>query len=171
VLAAVALDARLWAWRDASPRDRLVTVLVVGLAFQSVLAVTWRSARQALGHQLPDSALAAIQRLGQEPPGRVYTTPYLGTLLPAYTPHRVYAGHWFLTPDQPAKQRYAVDLLEGRASPQGLVDLVGQGSLDYLLFPPSVPPQVLEAIRPLSRDAVAIDGFVLVRLLPGAPRP
>jgi len=138
--------------------------LLVGTVFQSAGSVTWRSARQALGHQLPEAAMAAIERLRQEPTGRVYTSPYLGTILPAYTPHRVYVGHWFLTPDQPAKQKYFLDLLEGRSGPQELLDLIQQGALDYLLLPPAMPPYVLEAIRPLATTVVSIDGFALVTL-------
>ena len=164
LLAVPALDEVLQ--RRDSPRwlDQVTAALLLALVFQSAVSVTWRSAKRALDHQLPETAMAAIERLGREPPGRVYTSPYLGTIIPAYTSHRVYVGHWFLTPDQPAKQRYFLDLLDGRVGPQELVALVQRGALDYALLPPAMPPYVIEAIRPLANREVQVNGFTLLYL-------
>ena len=104
----------------------------------------------------------AVGRLAQEPAGKVYTSPHIGTLIPAYTPHRVYLGHWFLTPDYPAKLAYFNDLMEGRASPRGLADLIQKEAIDYVLLPPAMPRSVLDAIRPLAKNIIAVDQFVLV---------
>jgi hypothetical protein len=82
----------------------------------------------------------------------------------------VYVGHWFLTPDQPAKQKYFLDLLEGRAGPQELVNLIQQGAVDCVLLPPAMPPCVLAAIRPLAARAISIEGFALVAFGPSGPR-
>ena len=136
-------------------------VLLV-LLFQSAVAVTWRSARQAVAYQIPGPIMAAVGRLAQEPAGKVYTSPHIGTLIPAYTPHRVYLGHWFLTPDYPAKLAYFNDLMEGRASPRGLADLIQKEAIDYVLLPPAMPRSVLDAIRPLAKNIIAVDQFVLV---------
>jgi hypothetical protein len=162
IMGATALDEVMQRWSVSRWRDRVVTGLLLALVFQSACSVTWRSAKGALTHQLPEVVVAVIDRLRQEPAGRIYTSPYLGTLIPAYTSHRVYVGHWFLTPDQPVKQKYFLDLLEGRVGPQELVDLIHQGSLDYVVLPPAMPPYVLEAIRPMARSVIMIDRFALV---------
>jgi hypothetical protein len=164
IVAATAMDEWLTRFNEARWRTQLATALVLAATFQSAAAVTWRSARTALGHQFPNDAMAAIERLGQEPAGKVYTAPFLGTLIPAYTSHRVYSGHWFLTPGHPAKQKNFTDLIEGRAEPEELVGLLQREPIDYVLLPPVTPREVVEAVRPLANSEVQIHGFMLFYL-------
>ena len=164
VVAATALDALLTRFNERHWRDQVATALVLAGTFQSAATVTWRSAKAALGYQLPNDAVAAIERLRQEPAGRVYSTPFLGTLIPAFTSHRVYAGHWFLTPGHAAKQKYFLDLIEGRAGPEELVDLLQREPIDYVLLPPATPLNVVEAVRPLASREVQVHHYLLFHL-------
>jgi hypothetical protein len=161
IVAATALDGLLRRYSVSRWPSQVAIALTIAAVFQSALCVTWRSAGRALAYQVPEPIMASISRLAQEPPGRVYTAPHIGTLIPAYTSHRVYLGHWFLTPDHPAKQAYFMDLLEGRADPAALVHLIQTEAIDYVLLPPATPPHVIEAIRPQAKEIVRINGFVM----------
>ncbi len=150
--------------RDPNRGVRIRSILLTVILFQSALAVTWRSARQVLDYQVPAPIMTAIDRLGQEPAGTVYTSPHIGTLIPAYTRHRVYVGHWFLTPNYSTKQAQFMDWLEGRADPAALVELLHKERIDYLLLPPAMPTPVLEAVRPLAKSVVSAGPYVLLVL-------
>ncbi len=164
LVAATVLDEWLERFEEAPWRVQVGIALVLAAAFQSAAAVTWRSARLALTYQLPDDAMGLMDRLRREPPGRIYTSPFLGTLLPAYTDHRVYVGHWFLTPGHAAKQKEFLDVIERRTGPEGLVELLKREPIDYVLLPSGVPPEVVAAVRPLADREVGIPGFTLLYL-------
>ena len=156
IVAATALDE----WWQQFPKQnwasQVATAFVIALAFQSPLAVTWWSAQQALAYQIPGPVMAAFQRLARLPTGRVYSSPHIGTLLPAFTNHRVYVGHWFLTPDHAQKQAQFMDVMAGRLPPAVWVDLLRQDSIDYLLLPQTHPrlswPPSARWRRPPSRS-------------------
>jgi hypothetical protein len=162
VIAATALDELLPGLRQGAARERLATSLLLVFLFQSPLTVTWRAAKRALTYQVPAPIMSAVSRLAQEPAGLVYTAPHLGTMIPAITHHRVYMGHWFLTPDFSAKQDYFLALADGRANPEGLRDLILNERMDYVLLPSAMPRPVLEVARTLATDVIDTGGAVLL---------
>ncbi|HNU51896.1 MAG TPA: hypothetical protein PKJ98_13475 [Verrucomicrobiota bacterium] len=140
-----------------------VAVLLAALA-QSPLAVTWRSIGAALNYQVPTPVMDAIQRLAHEPAGRVYTTPHIGTLVPAYSAHRTYVGHWFLTPDYSARQAQFNGLVEGHVAPAEFIALLERERIRYVLLPPATPPAITETLEPLARERVRFDKYTLALL-------
>ena len=73
-----------------------VSVLLFGGALlQTVEAV--RSTR-AVG-AVPSDLMRAVETLVREPAGNALTSPGVGNVLPAFTSHRVFVGHWFMTPE------------------------------------------------------------------------
>lgn len=143
---------------------RLAWALGVVLTFQSALAVTWRTTRQALEYAVPEAAMAAFQTLAREPAGRVYTSPHLGTLVPAYTPHRVAVGHWFLTPEHSTRQRSYTDLMAGRVVPEDFLAGLHRDGIGFVLLPPGAPAGVAGALAAASRRVEPLGNYGLFHL-------
>ena len=166
LLAVPALDSALRVFEDeAAPVARQLTAAVVlALAFQSALGITWRTTRLALAYAIPAPVMAAVQALAHEPADRIYTSPHIGTILPAYTPHRVVVGHWFLTPGHSARQKQYTDLMAGRVPPADFLAELRQDGIGFVLLPPGAPSGVAEALAGASRRVEALGTYGLFYL-------
>lgn len=69
-------------------------VLFSGALLQTAEAV--RSTREV--GRVPADMLRLAESLAHEPAAHALTSPGIGSVLPAFTPHRVFVGHFFLTP-------------------------------------------------------------------------
>jgi hypothetical protein len=99
IVAAPALCAAVRSLRAGPAPRRLGSGILLVATFASFLYVT----REAFAdvwryNRIPASYAAVVDTLARRPPGNAFVPPALGNVLPAYTPHRVWAGHWFLTP-------------------------------------------------------------------------
>lgn len=83
----------------------------------------------------PDSYRAVIDELAALPAGNVLTPPELGNVLPAYTSHRVWVGHWFLTPGFHDKSASYETLTTEEQATQQLIELIDNEALRYLVVP------------------------------------
>src|SRR5262249_2847839 len=110
IVAATALEELLRHLPKLPLSQKFAPVLLLICLFQSALTMTWQAASRALSYHIPASVMKAMARLAQEPAGIVYTSPHVGTFIPAFTSHHVYVGHWFLTPDFESKQAYFMAL-------------------------------------------------------------
>jgi len=111
------------------------------LLFQTPLTLTWKCLREVQDQRIPRSTMRAIDALAPLPPGNVLSPDDVGLYVPAYTPHRVYVGHWFLTPAEPRKAAEAAAALSGLRGPQ-LVQLVDAERIRYVVAPAISAPLV-----------------------------
>ena len=103
IVAASGLVATLDAYAPRS-QHRLWTMLLVALLFPSCLLVTAESVKDIARRNLvPAAYVEATDVLASLPSGNALVPPLLGNMLPAYTSHRVWVGHWWLTPDAPRR--------------------------------------------------------------------
>ena len=124
---------------DVGGRPRLTPARGVAMAALFASAVlTTMNAIGDVGRQptLSGDFPQILEELGREPPGRVLAPAELGNLIPAYTPHRVWVGHWFLTPDYLQRKRRYEDAVAANDS-ASLLALARQASADYLVVPRS----------------------------------
>ncbi|MDH3745877.1 MAG: hypothetical protein OES47_12325, partial [Acidobacteriota bacterium] len=82
------------------------------------------------------------------PQGRVLAPPKIGLVIPAYTHHRVWAGHWFLTPDYWPKVELYPRLISDPARFAELNALLDQDRIDYLVVPTQVVPSLTAVLGP-----------------------
>lgn len=166
LLAAPALDRLLRTLADGSlPASRqLAGAVVLALLFQSALAVTWRTTRQALAYAIPVPVMQAIDALGREPAAGIYTSPHLGTILPACTDHRVALGHWFLTPDHTARQRRYGELMAGRVEAGAFLTELRADGVRFVLLPPGAPRPVADALAAASGRVEVFGNYGLFHL-------
>jgi len=135
-------------WLD---RRRVLVWCAFAVAAGSSVWLSTRDAVEFHGLSRPERDLD--RALGKLPPGRVVAPPVLGGVIPAYGRHRVFAGHWFLTPDFAGKSetyRLAVADSTGRR----LVALVARERADYLVL--VVPPSTATVAALTERGAVPI---------------
>lgn len=88
--------------RDAERRPLLpaavLAVSMIGTAF--VVARSVREPTKHLGSfYMYDADKRVLRALADAPPGGILTEPFLGQFAPWLADRKVYAGHWFLTPD------------------------------------------------------------------------
>lgn len=83
----------------------VLAALLAGLLFASPVATTVVDVREAAARAVGEDMAALLARLRELPPSRVLCSPGVGNLVPAFTDHAVYVGHWFLTPDHDLRAR------------------------------------------------------------------
>lgn len=164
IVAASAFERLLRAAQTETHTRQLVAALALAALFQSPIATTFRAVKNVVNYQIPAPAMAALDRLAQLPPGIVYTSPHLGTLVPAYTPHRTYLGHWFMTPDYRARQNHFNEVVEGRADPMTAIEFFRKEQIAYVLLPPSTSPALLNALATTAKEIIDLDRYTLTRL-------
>jgi len=94
--AAVAFFGRCWS--GGASRKATAALAILALCASS-LFVTMISVKDSLNAKVPAEFIQIARHLQTEPRGNVLAPPLLGTVLPAYVPTFVYAGHWFMTPE------------------------------------------------------------------------
>lgn len=116
-------------------------------------------------YAVPSELNQVLATLKSLPQGNVLCDPILGNFVPALTHHKVYVGHWFLTPDYPAKSRRYLEAMHGR----GIRDLVKTENIAYIVAPlPSLP--VLS--REIQIEKIVVGDIVsLLRASSNAPKP
>ncbi|MDH3746009.1 MAG: hypothetical protein OES47_12985, partial [Acidobacteriota bacterium] len=109
ILAAPAMSRLFSRLGQGARLARLAWAALLVLVFASPLLVTLESVTDLRERNLvPAVFLETTAVLAELPQGRVLAPPKIGLVIPAYTHHRVWAGHWFLTPDYwPKVELYA----------------------------------------------------------------
>ena len=139
------------------------------LLFQAPLALTAKCIDEVETHRIRQSGLQALDVLATLPPGNVLAPPDLGNYIPAYTDHRVYAGHWFLTPQFAQRAQEAVNAVGGRTTAEQLAELVDGQHIRYLVTATQVAPALGAALGSRTGRTLPAGEFaVLVLDGPGA---
>jgi hypothetical protein len=87
---------------------------------------------------LPAEYFTLLDALQQTPPGNVLAPAELGNLVPAYAPHCVWVGHWFLTPDYRSRRDRYEKAVSDPDNTQPLCELIDEGDIDYVVAPSNV---------------------------------
>jgi hypothetical protein len=118
-------------------------------------------------HGVPLEYPRLIEALRAKPAGNVLAGARLGNVLPAWTHHRVYVGHHFLTPRYFARQREVIELTGAGASPEALQAFVERHRIRYAVLP-SERTAALEALAARTQRSETLGRFTLLEL--AAPR-
>lgn len=79
--------------------------------------------------------MRVVDTLAALPPGNALAPSGVGNVLPAFTSHRVWVGHWFLTPDFFVRARRYQRLVSDRALAPELRALLREQRIRYLVVP------------------------------------
>ncbi len=113
-----------------------------GVVFQTIEAV--RSTR--IESATLSDVMSVVETLSEWPAGNALVPAVIGNVLPAYSPHRVWVGHWFLTPDYDERHETFQRLIWKRNGAPGLRKLVGEQQIRYLVVPATRSQLVAEAL-------------------------
>lgn len=109
--------------------------LALALTFGPALMVTVESMAQIGAiNEVPADYMRVVRAISAKPAGNVLAPVDLGNLIPAFAPHRVWFGHWFLTPDFRNRwETYEKLTADPRAKAQ-LLALLDQQRIRYLVL-------------------------------------
>lgn len=112
-------------------------LVMIGMFGQVLLVTVTSMADARTGQVIPMDYAKITAVLSNKPAGHVLAPPELGNILPAFTPHRVWVGHWFLTPNFGEKAKFYYALFQQPQASSLLVTLVEQQRIRYLVVPSS----------------------------------
>lgn len=152
VFAAPAL-ARLWEpARLVGPARLAGAAALAFVLFAAPFAVTWRAIGDVARHNtFPADYGDVVLDLQRRPAGNALVPPRLGNILPAFTPHHVWVGHWFLSPDVTQRTERYQAWTSDPARADELRALLAEQAIDYLV----VPTERAEAVAQSLGGAVA----------------
>ena len=102
-----------------------------GVVFQTIDGV--RSTRSVSA--VPSDLMDVVATLATEPAGNALVTPGVGTVLPAFTPHRVWVGHWFLTPTFSVRSEMFRRFVSNRQAAEAFRGVLREQQIRYLVVP------------------------------------
>jgi hypothetical protein len=162
-LAAAPALARTLARLQARPFGLAWVAAVLVLVFQAPLTLTAKCVGEVETHRIRQSGFKVLDALATLPAGNVLAPPDLGNYIPAYTDHRVYAGHWFLTPQFAQRAQDALNAVGGRTTAEQLAALVDDQRIRYLVTAAQAAPALATALGPrVGRTVPAGDFAILV---------
>jgi hypothetical protein len=162
-LAAAPALARTLDRLRARPYGVAWAAAVLVLVFQAPLALTAKCLDEVETHRIRQSGFQVLDALATLPAGNVLAPPDLGNYIPAYTDHRVYAGHWFLTPQFAQRAQEALNAVGGRTTAEQLAALVDDQRIRYLVTAAQAAPALATALGTrVGRTLPAGDFAVLV---------
>jgi hypothetical protein len=134
ILAAPVAREWLGRARGAGPRALVLGAAVAlfgGALLQSADAL--RTAKSV--GSVPADLMRLVETLAALPPGHVLAPSGVGNVVPAFTSHRVWVGHWFLTPDFFVREQRYQRLVSDRALTPELLALLREQRIRYFVVP------------------------------------
>jgi hypothetical protein len=143
ILAATAMS-KTWDHLGSGGRaQRLALSAIVVLLFATPILVTIESLTDLPERNLiPRVFVEATNELAGLPQGRVFAPPEMGLLIGSYTPHQVWAGHWFMTPEYWPKVELYGQLISDRERASELRGILDAEQIDYVVVPEAVKDQI-----------------------------
>lgn len=130
------LDGWVERARAGGDRRRIRRSLLALALFASPIVVTATSlAEVGEAQTVPTPVMELLDDLAVLPAGNVLAPPIVSILVPTFTPHRVWVGQWFLTPDFQTRSRVYDELTDDEADPARLSGIVAANSIRYLVAP------------------------------------
>ena len=168
-LAAAPSLMRVW---DGARTRRWGLAGVVALAVvlvQAPLLLTRKCLAEVETHRIHPTSARVLDLLAGLPPGNVLAPADLGNFVPAYGPHRVYVGHWFLTPQYAQRANEALAAATGRMGAAELVALVDGQRLRYLVVATQAAPALMSTLGARVERTVELGELTVLVLAGGTP--
>jgi hypothetical protein len=160
--AAPALARMLDGLRSARYGIARAAVLLI-LVFQAPFTLTAKCVGEVETHRIRAAGFQVLDALAPLPAGNVLAPADLGNYIPAYTDHRVYVGHWFLTPAYAQRAQEAAAAVGGGTTAEQLGALVDGQRIRYVVAPAQVAPALAAALgRRVQRSLAASEFAILV---------
>ena len=162
ILAAPAATEVYQRFRSSGTVQKLIPAGILGLVFGSCVMVTFESLVESrqVGVIFEDQA-RLVRLLALKPSGNVLCPDYLGNIIPAFTAHRVWVGHWFLTPRFLRRAGEYDRLTTSLAALADLQRLLESQRIRYLILPDDRAEPLRASIGPRVRERVKVGSYEL----------
>ncbi|HOD08890.1 MAG TPA: hypothetical protein PKG98_12475 [Myxococcota bacterium] len=132
-------------------RSRAALIVLCVLLFASTAFSTFQAGRDVGGlSEVPVDAMAIVRDLADEQPGNVLAPPELGNIIPAFGPHKVWVGQWFMTPgyqDRAAKYRAWFGSVDGPSKYRAeIMATLASGHIRWLVVPTALAPSMTDVL-------------------------
>lgn len=125
---------------------------------QSILSIYKANARSKETFQVLDW-------LRGKEAGNVLCSGRLGLLVPVYTGHRVYVGHWFLSPEYREKdERFYKLVATAGIQPEELLKQIHQNKIDYFIVPTLAANSVVRVLGDLVSENITTGEMTIIAL-------
>lgn len=159
IVAATGLVAALDARARRSQHGR-GTLLLVALLFPSCALITAETVGNIARFNLVPAAYVEVtDALASLPAGNALVPPTLGNMLPAYTSHRVWVGHWFLTPDASRKSAEYASMTTDARQLARLRTVLREQHIRYLVVPQNQGGRLMQELGPAVVRRIAAGGL------------
>lgn len=130
---------------------RLRAVLVAVLLFGSTVPSTMQAISDVGGlSTVPVDAMNLVKDLANKEPGNVLAPPELGNIIPALSPHKVWVGQWFMSPDYQKRSASYWKWMKGPAndteSAAEMVQTLASQHIRWLVIPSASLEKVRNAL-------------------------
>jgi len=102
------------------------------LLFHSPLVLTGRALWDLEKQRVPTATMDVVATAGALTPGNVLADASIGNILPAFSAHHVYVGHWFMTPGYYDRANEAARAVRGQLAASELRSLVERERIRYV---------------------------------------
>lgn len=138
-------------------------IILIVLLFGSSISVTFEALAAVRYYKLPPGSSELFSSLNKLPAGNVLSSASFGNLIPAYTPHKVYVGHWFMTPNYDERTHVYDHLIED-ADPIKLRELVFSNNINYIVVSSALASKLFLTFEDLNPIVESFGPCALIRL-------
>lgn len=149
-------------------RQRAGQLLVISLTFCMPLILTLQSILVTpLENMVDPDTVQVIRWFQQQPQGNIFGPLEVCSLIPAYSTHRVYVGHWFLTPDYFVRRKQSRDFLrDPKKNPEEIASFLARNQIHYVIVEATDVDRFLAAVSPDWKIRARIGEMVIFQVLP-----
>jgi hypothetical protein len=131
----------------AGGRRTAVRAVTVAALIGSTVATTVADTQEVSKHYLARPYADLLTRMSSLPTGTVLCSADLGGFVPAYGPHRVYAGHWFMTPRHDEREALFRALTSDPSRFDELRGFIARERFRYVVVPGQVAKRLATELR------------------------
>jgi len=96
------------------------------------------------------------------PAGNVLAPMAISNVLPSFTPHRVFNGHWFMTPDSDLKARFYETIMQNpSAYSLEIINLINTQKINYIIHPAKNASELKDVLKDKIKNYFLIKDWVI----------
>ena len=135
------------------------------LIFISAIFVFIESVREVRAYGIPASWLSIAKKMKELPSGNVLAPMPLSNVLPSFTPHKVYNGHWYMTPDSNTKSNLYYTIMQNPLYYSNQIhNLIEKEDINYIIHPANYAEELKKVMENRIKSILSIDGWIIIIL-------
>jgi len=146
-----------------------VKIALAMALFGAPLFIVLGSMKAAEGNVISADSMQVVMAFNKLPAGNALVPPPIGNILPARSGHRVWIGHWFLTPEFEERYRAYETMIRDPQGFPGLENLLRENQIRYFVVPTDRAREFVQRLGANVENAVPQGHWTLLTLRGSAP--